>query len=366
MGVVPDQLKIARIERWWKELHERLEKYFKNQPRWLKDHGHYVPNSDIDRKSKKKPAANLSDENKRYLAATDKGSYFDQDKQWPELLSKNINNNNPNLSSSISRSRKKLETGKESFLKRKADELVSSKTESDVESYNSEDVSDDSGSEPAVESQTSQYELPKNGNFVVSVACLQQMLENAAVCKDCHSPLVLLEKTCSRQGLAAMWLYNCTNNACTSHLSRFPTPTSERTGHKLRMACSSDENIIEKYVDVDCPCVSEHCRHCRVCDMSITSRNFKQRFCQVCRIGMYNDSRVAKSMEFAEKKAAGGNQIMATGRVFFTNPLSYEYVHVDTCEVFTSHHDNVEAAAAEWLKRAVSALPTIPVINIED
>ena len=54
-------------------------------------------------KSKKQPAANLSDENKRCLAATDKGSYFDQDKQWPELLSKNINNNNANLSSSISR-----------------------------------------------------------------------------------------------------------------------------------------------------------------------------------------------------------------------------------------------------------------------
>ncbi len=55
-----------------------------------------------------------------------------------------------------------LETRKESFLKHKQDELVSSKTECDVELYNSEDVSDDSDSEPAVESQTPQYELPKN------------------------------------------------------------------------------------------------------------------------------------------------------------------------------------------------------------
>ncbi len=37
------------IERWWKELHERLEKYFKNQLRWLKEHAHYDPSSDMDR-----------------------------------------------------------------------------------------------------------------------------------------------------------------------------------------------------------------------------------------------------------------------------------------------------------------------------
>ena len=149
----------------------------------------------------------MSDENKIYLAATDKGSYFNQDKQWPQLLSGN-NNNNPNLSSFISRSRKNLETGKESFLKRKADVLDLSETES-------KDVSDDSGSVLAVkvECQSMEYELPKNGNFVCSVACLQQMLENAAVCRDCHNPLVLSKNTGLRQALTAMWLFNCTNSA---------------------------------------------------------------------------------------------------------------------------------------------------------
>ena len=180
---------------------------------------------------KRKPKTKLSEENKIYLAATDKGSYFNQVKQWPQLLSEN-NSNNPNLSSSISRSRKKLETGKESFLKRKADELELSETEC-------EDVSDDSGSELAVESQSAGYDLPKNGNFVCSVACLQQMLENAAICKDCHNPLVLLEKTGSRQGLAALWLFNCINSACTSHVTRVPIPTSERTGQKYNINVSS-------------------------------------------------------------------------------------------------------------------------------
>lgn len=38
-----------QMERWWKELHERLEKYFKHQLRWLNDHGHYDANCDTDR-----------------------------------------------------------------------------------------------------------------------------------------------------------------------------------------------------------------------------------------------------------------------------------------------------------------------------
>ena len=100
-------------------------------------------------------------------------------------------------------------------------------------------MSDDSDSEPVVENQSAEYKLLQNGNFVVSIACLQQMLENAAVCKDCHSPLALLEKIGSRQGLAAMWLYSCTNSICTSHQTRVPTPTSERTRHKYNINVSS-------------------------------------------------------------------------------------------------------------------------------
>ncbi|XP_078490351.1 uncharacterized protein LOC104266093 isoform X2 [Ciona intestinalis] len=38
-----------QIERWWRELHERLEKYFKEQLRYLKDHGLYDPQNVMDR-----------------------------------------------------------------------------------------------------------------------------------------------------------------------------------------------------------------------------------------------------------------------------------------------------------------------------
>ncbi|XP_067048999.1 uncharacterized protein [Acropora muricata] len=38
-----------QIERWWKELHERMERYFKDGLLWLKDQGHYDPHNDSDR-----------------------------------------------------------------------------------------------------------------------------------------------------------------------------------------------------------------------------------------------------------------------------------------------------------------------------
>eukprot|EP00794_Sanderia_malayensis_P011558 gene11558-12749_t len=37
-----------QIERWWKELHERLEKFFKVQLNELKNHAHYNPDDDVD------------------------------------------------------------------------------------------------------------------------------------------------------------------------------------------------------------------------------------------------------------------------------------------------------------------------------
>ncbi|XP_013403271.1 uncharacterized protein LOC106168664 [Lingula anatina] len=38
-----------QIERWWRELHERLEKFFKMNLCWLKDNGHYDPKSEQHR-----------------------------------------------------------------------------------------------------------------------------------------------------------------------------------------------------------------------------------------------------------------------------------------------------------------------------
>ena len=39
---------LYQIERWWRELHERLEKFFKFPLKELQDQGHYDTNSETD------------------------------------------------------------------------------------------------------------------------------------------------------------------------------------------------------------------------------------------------------------------------------------------------------------------------------
>ena len=39
-----------QIERWWRELHERLEKFFKHQLNFLKDQSYYDPHNRTHRK----------------------------------------------------------------------------------------------------------------------------------------------------------------------------------------------------------------------------------------------------------------------------------------------------------------------------
>ena len=43
------EIGLLQIERWWKELHERLEKYFKKGLLWLKEEHHYDSTCKNDR-----------------------------------------------------------------------------------------------------------------------------------------------------------------------------------------------------------------------------------------------------------------------------------------------------------------------------
>ena len=38
-----------QIERWWRELHDRFEQYFKHELSWLLNQGHYNPQDETDR-----------------------------------------------------------------------------------------------------------------------------------------------------------------------------------------------------------------------------------------------------------------------------------------------------------------------------
>ena len=48
-GNILGEIFFLQIERWWKELHERLEKYHKADLNWLKINGHYDPSNETNR-----------------------------------------------------------------------------------------------------------------------------------------------------------------------------------------------------------------------------------------------------------------------------------------------------------------------------
>ena len=57
--------------------------------------------------------------------------------------------------------------------------------------------------------------------------------------------------------------------------------------------------------------------------------------------------------EFVRKttktKEEGTQEFMSTGRKFFTNPASYEYIHINSNRKFSSHHIKLSDAVAEYL-----------------
>jgi hypothetical protein len=59
------------------------------------------------------------------------------------------------------------------------------------------------------------------------------MVDNSAVCKECHSPLSILEKENSRKGLGAKLIFLCTNENCVSHQLRASVPISDYSGQSV-------------------------------------------------------------------------------------------------------------------------------------
>ena len=49
INVLNTPLIISKIERWWRELHERMNKYFKVFLSWLKINGRYDPYNETGR-----------------------------------------------------------------------------------------------------------------------------------------------------------------------------------------------------------------------------------------------------------------------------------------------------------------------------
>jgi hypothetical protein len=111
-----------------------------------------------------------------------------------------------------------------------------------------------------------------------------------------------------------------------------------------------EAELVLELTTKNCGKECKHCEHTEVCD---TEKPFKKHYCGMCRVSLFNQMLDWQDAEFARKiekvKEKGTQEFMSTGRMFFTNPPGYEYMHINTKKKFSSAHVELEDAVAEYL-----------------
>ena len=186
------------------------------------------------RKKLKTKSKEITNEAKVFLAESDKGSYYNQESQWP--------NECPSTSSSS------CSVNKRSASKRKIEDvLVRDESlefdDSDLTASDSEDEVDDDVQDEQIRGVDGVFQKPK-GNCIVNSDCLQSMVDDIAVCKECHNSLQIVEKTGSKQGLGAKWMFRCTNENCISHQYQKSLPTSPKSGKDGKIYAINRASVI--------------------------------------------------------------------------------------------------------------------------
>jgi hypothetical protein len=111
-----------------------------------------------------------------------------------------------------------------------------------------------------------------------------------------------------------------------------------------------ERDIVSEMKTKTCGSECEHCEHTEACNLELP---FRQRFCGMCCVSIFNQTMDWQLVEHERKtekmKTEGTQEFMSTGRMFFTNPPSYEYVHINTNKKFSSGHFKLDDAVAEYL-----------------
>ena len=152
------------------------------------------PFSNAKKTPKRKTSKAFSNEWDEALAASDKGSYFKQDKLLE--LDGPVNNEEDDSVPVVSASRLKLK-GKceEDPLETEAEESESEESESQ-----------------SMHSQGSWQKL--NYRTIVSGPSLQENLGKSVSCRFCHADVTLLENVSAKSGVGSSWIVSCCNEQC--------------------------------------------------------------------------------------------------------------------------------------------------------
>ena len=111
-----------------------------------------------------------------------------------------------------------------------------------------------------------------------------------------------------------------------------------------------EREILEEITKKDC---LENCQHCVHTEAHNPELHHRVHYCGACRIYMFHRMQEWQSVEFAEKfekiEKGGTQELMSTGRKYYTRPPAYEYMHLNSAKKFTSRHVKLEDAIAEYL-----------------
>ena len=111
-----------------------------------------------------------------------------------------------------------------------------------------------------------------------------------------------------------------------------------------------ERDIVNEVTTSECGDDCRHCEHTEACDLKL---HFRTRYCTTCRMHIFRRMQEWNVTQFERKTARiereGTQEFMSTSRVFYTNPATYEYVHVNTNKKFSSQFYKLDDAVNEYL-----------------
>ena len=133
---------------------------------------------------------------------------------------------------------------------------------------------------------------------------------------------------------------------------------SEKNENMDQARSEKEVEIVNEMKTKTCGSKCEHCEHTEACDVELP---FRQRFCGGCRVSIFHQMIDWQSEEYEKKsqkiKDEGTQEFMSTGRIFFCDPPSYEFIHINSGKKFSSEHMTLDAAVAEYLADPDRDLP---------
>jgi hypothetical protein len=132
-----------------------------------------------------------------------------------------------------------------------------------------------------------------------------------------------------------------------------------------KMAFKYHDDAIIPFNNIECntmledgsKCCQKHCRHFEgICDLADEPKTFHTRYCEICRMGLFQSLRLAtekmKQDKMEKIKETGKDYFIATG---YESSAGWQYEHINSGEKFWDSkrpdtEEIIQACGEKWLK----------------